>query len=70
MTMTDGTHFEDFDDKNVYDRSRQHALNPTTRNFVVEFGKDKARISFNLGVQDVEGLIKSPVEAETPVRWM
>jgi hypothetical protein len=40
--------FEDFDDKEVYERSRQRALKESTRNFVVTFGQDAGRIAFDL----------------------
>lgn len=62
--------FEDFDDEAVYHRSRERALRESSLNFVVEFGKDKARIAFDLGLEDVKELLVTRQEEETPVRWM
>ena len=62
--------FEDFDDEEVYSRSRQLALKESTRNFVVMFGKDAARIAFDLGVGEFRKLLDTGSDPETPVRWM
>ena len=62
--------FEDFDDESVYTQSQRRALDETTRNFVVEFGKDRAHIAFNVGTGDVQRLYETERHEETPVRWM
>jgi len=68
--MAEVKDFENFDEGGVYTRSRARALNESTRNFVVEFGKDKAHIAFDLDVTDVEALLEAETKPETPVRWM
>ena len=62
--------FADFDHQTVYDQSQLRALDELTRNFVIEFGKEKAHIAFDLGVADVESLLKTERQDSTPVRWM
>lgn len=62
--------FEDFDDESVYRESQRRALDETTFNFVVEFGKDRAHIAFNLGTNDVQKLFEAERHEETPVRWI
>lgn len=62
--------FANFDDKAVYDQSLAQVLDESTRNFVVEFGKEEAKIAFDLVVQDIEGLLQSGVPPERSVRWM
>lgn len=69
-TEREQTIFADFDDKQVYDGSRLLALDPKTRNFVVEFGKDAAQIAFDLSSEDVEDLLTAKRVDERPVRWM
>lgn len=62
--------FADFDEDTVYRQSLSRAKNESTRNFVVEFGKESAHIAFNLGSADVEDLFKTSRLEERPVRWM
>jgi hypothetical protein len=63
--------FEDFDNADVYTRSKSRALKESTRNFVVEFGKDEAQIAFDMSVEDMQSLLNAPRETEPrPVRWM
>lgn len=69
-TEKEQTPFEDFDDQQIYEASKLRALQPNTRNFVVEFGKDDAQIAFDLLPDDVERLLKAERAVERPVRWM
>lgn len=62
--------FRDFDDETVYQQSLDRALNDAARNFVVEFGKSKAHIAFDLGVEDAKALLSTERKSEIPVRWM
>jgi len=62
--------FKDFDDENVYNWSQTHALRDTTRNFVVEFGKEEAHIAFDIEIKDVQTLFSTQHEPTKPVRWM
>jgi hypothetical protein len=71
MTRTD--EFEDFDLADVYSQARTRALDPHARNFVVEFGLDKANIAFNLSHDIFKQRILEGKPAKpkgTPVRWM
>ena len=62
--------FADFDDKHTYEEGKLLALDPATRNFVVEFGKDEAQIAWDLRPDDVDSLLKAERSVERPVRWM
>ena len=62
--------FADFDDQTIYGESQLRAQDELTRNFVIEFGKDKAHIAFDLGAGDIESLLKAVRGDNTPVRWM
>lgn len=68
--MEKSPHFEDFDDRTVYHQSQTRALNNSTENFVVEFGKYKAHIVFDLRPEDVKALLKVERDHETPIRWI
>ena len=62
--------FDDFDDQAIYDQSQLRAQEEATRNFVVEFGKGKAQIAFELGVRELQSVLDAERALETPVRWM
>jgi hypothetical protein len=62
--------FEDFDDPLVYDRARKSALQERTRNFAVEFGKENARIAFNLGEEELRDFVVAEAQPTAPVKWM
>ncbi|KAI0409072.1 hypothetical protein F4802DRAFT_311446 [Xylaria palmicola] len=65
------TNFEDFDLSDVFRKAVPHAASPTSQNFVVEFGPDRARIAFDLGAHDVEELLASPRDTnQYPIRWI
>lgn len=64
------TTFADFDDSEIYGQGLAKVLDESTRNFVVEFGKDEAKIAFNLAADDVKGLLETGLSEERPVRWM
>ena len=68
--MEKAGYFESFDDEEVYNQSQSRALKDTTRNFAVEFGKDKARIAFDLSLGDVQELLIAERQPESPIRWM
>jgi hypothetical protein len=68
--MEKGGSFADFDDETIYTWSQLHALKGSTRNFVVEFGKDSAHIAFDLGSGDVRDLCNASRQEARPVRWM
>lgn len=63
--------FEDFDLEDVFQKATPHAVNPTSQNFVVEFGPEKARIAFDIDAVDIEELLKGNKDANVyPIRWM
>lgn len=68
--MENSRGFRNFDDKTIFDESQNRALTDSTRNFVVEFGKDEANIAFDLDVKDVKALLNANSPQERPVRWM
>jgi hypothetical protein len=63
---------EDFDDADVYDRALRSVCDSNSLNFVVEFGKEKARIKTNVGSTDLETILKEDgqLRQDAPVRWM
>ncbi|KAI5865016.1 hypothetical protein GGS23DRAFT_557275 [Durotheca rogersii] len=63
--------FRDFDLRDVFDQTEAHVVDGNSRNFVVEFGYEKARIAFDLGVDDVKRLLdQDPDERHYPIRWI
>ena len=68
--MAENGFFEDFDDEDVFRQSERRALDESTRNFMVEFGKTNAQIAFNLGTGDLQKILASERTKEKPVRWM
>jgi hypothetical protein len=68
--MEDDKKFADFDDGTIYAKSQARACLPSTLNFAVEFGKEEARIAFDLGADDVQDLLESSAPQGRPVRWM
>jgi hypothetical protein len=68
--MEDDKKFADFDDETIYGKSQARACLATTLNFAVEFGKEEARIAFDLSANDVQALLESSAPQGRPVRWM
>lgn len=69
--MADPGQFKDYDEDHVYQQSQTLAVDPKTMNFIVDFGKDSARIAFDSDAEDVKGLLDSSSRApERPIRWM
>ncbi|KAF4637447.1 hypothetical protein G7Y89_g653 [Cudoniella acicularis] len=62
--------FADYDDAKVYEDSKRFSLDPSTSNFVVEFGFDSAQIAFNLDENGFKDLLGSARTDERPVRWI
>jgi hypothetical protein len=62
---------KDFDDSDVYKDCQKKLVDSKTRNFLLEFGQDEAKIAFDLEKDDFSQLIrKSPRDGKRPVRWM
>lgn len=66
----DGT-FADYDLSDVYHQSREYARDPSTSNFVVEFGRADAQIAFDLDIDQFRHLLSPTTRPENrPIRWM
>jgi len=63
-------HFVDLDDLEVYEGIATKVCNVTTKNFVVDFGKDDAKIAYDLSTQSFDEALKEERLAERPIRWM
>jgi hypothetical protein len=70
MTQAAPDKFLDFDDADVYKDTLERNLRDATRNFVIEFGADEARIAFNYSTEGVSDLLKTKPSSKLPVRWM
>jgi hypothetical protein len=62
--------WKNLDDEVVYEQSLERVLKESTLNFVVEFGKEEAKIAFDLSMEKTKGLLASDLPNERPVRWM
>jgi hypothetical protein len=62
--------FVDLDDLDVYDGISAKVCNVATRNFVVEFGKDDAKIAYDLSPAFFGEVLKKERPLDRPVRWM
>ena len=65
-----GVEFRDLDDELVFDEAQHLATAVACKNFVVEFGADRARIAYDLDRDQFEALLTRPREEQYPVRWM
>ncbi|KZL73438.1 ADP-ribosylation facto [Colletotrichum tofieldiae] len=63
------TKFQDLDNKDVYEHVRAEAASDKTRNFVVEFNLNEARIAFDLTPDDF-GVLLGQDAPEGTVRWI
>lgn len=64
--------FQDFDLEDVFRRAEEHVGNQDSKNFVVEFGLEKARIALDLSFGKVSELLNQDPDhqREYPIRWM
>jgi len=63
--------FQDFDDESVYHAAMHRAQSRSTKNFVVEFGREEARIAFDIDAGGARTLLEDSAQpAERPIRWM
>lgn len=66
-----GPNFEDFDDPQVFEATRELAFAETCRNFVLEFGAEKAVIARDLEKEQFQHLLLQPERnPQHPIRWM
>lgn len=66
----DGIDFRDLDDELVFDEAQHLATAIACKNFVVEFGADRARIAYDLNRDQFEALLTYPRDEQYPIRWM
>lgn len=66
------TAFQDFDLEEVFKRAEAHVEHEDSKNFVVEFGLERAQIAFNLGFDEVRELLDQDPDDQKdyPIRWM
>ncbi|KAI0599359.1 hypothetical protein F4775DRAFT_591476 [Biscogniauxia sp. FL1348] len=63
--------FEDFDLPDVFRKAQENATSRNSKNFVVEFGSDYARIAFDLGAEHFRELLNNERDtAHYPIRWI
>ncbi|KAH9891520.1 hypothetical protein F4778DRAFT_795645 [Xylariomycetidae sp. FL2044] len=63
--------FKDFDARAAYVEAKAHVESMSSRNFVVEFGPDHARIAFDLGADHFEKLLaRERNSTDYPIRWI
>ncbi|KAI1400337.1 hypothetical protein F4819DRAFT_461672 [Hypoxylon fuscum] len=64
--------FQDFDLEDVFRRAEEHVGNQDSKNFVVEFGLEKARIALDLSFGKVSELLNQDPDhqREYPIRWI
>lgn len=62
--------FEDFDVREVYERTLTAASDLKAQNFVIQFGPQHARIATNLDADDFEDLLLWVNDKDCPIRWM
>ncbi|KAF3059268.1 hypothetical protein GL218_05087 [Daldinia childiae] len=68
-----GSVFHDFDLEHVFKKAEQHVRSEESKNFVVEFGSERARIAFDFDIDDARKLLldQDPDEKkEYPIRWI
>ncbi len=70
ITMEKDGDFANFDNEQTYNESQKRALNEATRNFVVNFGANEAKIAFDLQADGIRDILYHVAPAERPVRWM
>ncbi|KAI1387074.1 uncharacterized protein F4822DRAFT_412020 [Hypoxylon trugodes] len=64
--------FKDFDLDDVFKEAEQRVVDKLSKNFVVEFGYDRARIAFDLGNEEIKELLERDPDPQKdyPIRWI
>jgi hypothetical protein len=66
-----GVKFENFDDKDVFQKYEQFAASRTCQNFVVDFGPRQARIARDLDAKKFSLILNDDNRGDDfPIRWM
>ncbi|KAI0025346.1 hypothetical protein F4780DRAFT_774817 [Xylariomycetidae sp. FL0641] len=61
----------DFDREDIYERVQPHVLAQNSKNFIVEFGAEMARIDFDVGADRLQKILEEERTLPTyPVRWI
>ncbi|KAI1770904.1 hypothetical protein F4818DRAFT_431439 [Hypoxylon cercidicola] len=61
--------FQDFDLEEVFKRAEAHVESEDSKNFVVEFGFERAQIAFDLGINEFRELFDQDQD-DYPIRWI
>ena len=69
-SQTPDIEFRDLDDKLVFEEAQHLATAMACKNFVVEFGADRARIAYDLNRDQFEALLARPRDEQYPIRWV
>lgn len=71
LRMQKSASFHDYDDEEVYTRTREHLIDPQTLNFVAEFRQYESRIAVDLDASHMRSLLEErQSEPSGLVRWM
>ncbi|OTB01525.1 hypothetical protein M426DRAFT_323410 [Hypoxylon sp. CI-4A] len=62
--------FHDFDKDDIYQMAEDHVTNENSKNFVVEFAHEKARIAFDLTKENIDELLARNPDDSYPIRWI
>ena len=62
--------FKNFDDPQNYKELKEKAVQEGTKNFVVQFGANKAQIAIDLNEKELEQFLGGKKNKEMPIRWM
>jgi hypothetical protein len=57
--------FQDFEDRSIYDKYAAYVESASSRNFVIDFGEREAWAAFNVGQQEIDGLLGSEVRSRS-----
>lgn len=69
-TFEDISGFEDFDDKDVYDRCDHALLQAKTLNFVIQFDDKKATSARDIGKVDLKKVLETDRPVNSFTRWI
>lgn len=62
--------FKNFDDPQNYKELKEKAVQEGTKNFVVQFGANKAQIAIDLNEKELEQFLDGKKNKEMPIRWI
>lgn len=62
--------FHNYDKQEIYDECKLKAIDISTKNFVIDFGKEEAKIAFDLEEKDFDKILTESRPEQRPIRWM